>query len=43
MKLCCLLDKKARRTTDVPIDYCGFECPDEFVIGYGMDFADEYR
>ncbi len=43
VKICCLLDKKARRTANVPIAYCGFECPDEFVVGYGMDFADEYR
>lgn len=43
VKICCLLDKKARRTAAVDVDYVGFECPDEFVIGYGMDYADEYR
>jgi len=43
VKLCCLLDKKSRRTTAVNVDFCGWECPDEFVIGYGMDFAEEYR
>jgi hypoxanthine phosphoribosyltransferase len=43
LKICCLLDKKARRETKVQIDYCGFDCPDEFVIGYGMDFAEDYR
>jgi hypoxanthine phosphoribosyltransferase len=41
--MCCLLDKKARRTTDVFVDYVGWECPDEFVVGYGMDFAGTYR
>jgi len=41
--ICCLLDKKARRTANVAIEFTGFNCPDEFVIGYGMDFADEYR
>ncbi|GBG26768.1 Hypoxanthine-guanine phosphoribosyltransferase [Hondaea fermentalgiana] len=44
VKLCTLLDKKARRTeTDVAVDYVGFTCPDEFVVGYGMDFAENYR
>ena len=42
-KLCCLLDKKARRIADVAVDYVGFDCPDEFVVGYGMDFAEHYR
>ncbi len=39
----CLLNKKARRICDVTIDYYGFECPDEFVVGYGMDYAENYR
>lgn len=43
MKLCCLLDKTSRREVNLPIDYCGFEIPDEFVVGYGMDFAEQYR
>lgn len=43
IKVCCLLNKTARRTTDAKVDYVGFDCPDEFVVGYGMDFADEYR
>ena len=43
VKICCLLDKKARRTANVDVEFVGFECPDEFVIGYGMDFADDYR
>lgn len=42
-KLCCLLDKKARRIAEVDVDYVGFDCPDEFVVGYGMDFAEHYR
>jgi len=44
IKIACLLSKAARRKErSVKIDYYGFDCPDEFVIGYGMDFADEYR
>lgn len=43
VKLACLLDKKERRTCDVHVDYVGYECPDEFVVGYGMDFNGEYR
>merc|ERR1711865_921356 len=43
LKLCCVLDKKARRTSSVKVDYIGFDCPDEFVVGYGMDFAEHYR
>jgi len=43
IKIACLLDKKARRVADVEVDYVGFLCPDEFVVGYGMDFRDEYR
>lgn len=43
VKICCILDKQARRTADVKVDYVGFDCPDEFVVGYGMDFAEEYR
>ena len=43
VKICCLLDKKARRTVDLDIDYIGFDCPDEFVIGYGMDYGEEFR
>jgi hypoxanthine phosphoribosyltransferase len=39
----CLLDKKCRREVNFVVDYVGFEIPDEFVVGYGMDFADEYR
>ena len=35
VKICCILDKKERREVDLPIDYVGFVCPDEFVVGYG--------
>lgn len=43
LKLCVLLDKAERRTEDVKIDYVGFQIPDEFVIGYGLDYAEMYR
>lgn len=43
VKVCALLDKTARRVVDVPIDYKGFEVPDVFVVGYGMDYAGLYR
>ena len=43
LKICTLLTKPSRREVDVPIDYCGFEIPDEFVVGYGLDFDELYR
>jgi hypoxanthine phosphoribosyltransferase len=43
LKICTLLDKKARRRVEVPIDYIGFEIPNEFVIGYGLDYQERYR
>jgi hypoxanthine phosphoribosyltransferase len=43
LKICTMLDKKARRQIEVPIDYVGFEVPDEFVIGYGLDYQEKYR
>ncbi len=43
LRICSLLSKPARREIDVPVDYTGFEIPDEFVVGYGLDFAEEYR
>ena len=43
LKGCCLLDKRARRLVDVPLDYIGFEVPDEFVVGYGLDYQQRYR
>lgn len=38
-----LLDKKERRELPVPVDHIGFVCPDEFVVGFGLDYAEEYR
>ncbi len=43
VKLCALLDKPDRRVVDVKADYTGFEIPDEFVVGYGLDYAQKYR
>ncbi len=43
LRLCALLDKPDRRVTDVKVDYTGFEIPDEFVVGYGLDYAQQYR
>ena len=43
LRLCTLLDKPSRRETDVAVDYVGFEIPDEFVVGYGLDYAQKYR
>jgi len=43
LKICALLDKAERRKVPVAADYTGFECPDEFIVGYGLDFAERYR
>lgn len=43
IRVCALLDKRVRRIVDVRIDYRGFEIPDEFVVGYGMDYDQRYR
>lgn len=43
IELCTLLDKPERRERDVQVDYVGFEIPDEFVVGYGLDYAQKYR
>ena len=43
VKLCTLLDKPERRVVDVNVDYTGFAIPDEFVVGYGLDYAQKYR
>lgn len=43
LALCTLLDKPERRTHEVNVDYTGFQIPDEFVVGYGLDYAQKYR
>lgn len=43
IKVCVLLEKKARRTENVRANYVGFQIPDYFVVGYGLDFAERYR
>ena len=43
IKICTLLDKPSRRKADVKAEYVGFEIPDAFVIGYGLDYAEHYR
>ena len=41
--ICCLLDKPSRRTAEITADYIGFTIPDKFVVGYGLDFNENYR
>ena len=43
LKICTLLDKPVRRQVEIATDYLGFICPDEFVVGYGLDYAERYR
>jgi len=43
ISICTLLDKPARRKADIKADYFGFDIPDEFVVGYGLDYAERYR
>lgn len=43
VKICTLLNKPSRRRVDIDIDYYGFEIPDEFAVGYGMDYDEKYR
>ena len=43
LRLCTLLDKPERRVVDVDVDYTGFQIPDEFVVGYGLDYDQRYR
>lgn len=43
VKLCTLLNKPSRRVVDVPVEYVGFEIPDYFVLGYGLDYEEYYR
>lgn len=43
LKICTFFDKPERRTADIKADYVGAEIPDEFIVGYGLDFAEKYR
>jgi hypoxanthine phosphoribosyltransferase len=43
LKLCALLDKPERRVVEIEADYKGFEVPDEFIVGYGLDYDQKYR
>ncbi len=43
LRICTFLDKKERRQVDVPIDYIGFDIPNEFVVGYGLDYDNKFR
>jgi len=43
LKTCVFLDKRERRIVDVPLDYIGFEIPNNFVVGYGLDYDDKFR
>jgi len=43
IRICTLLDKPDRRAKDISADYCGFVIPDAFVVGYGLDYAEQYR
>ena len=43
LRICTLLDKPARRLVDIPVDYIGFTIPDQFVVGYGLDYGELYR
>jgi len=43
LKIAALLDKPARRVKDIAVDYIGFKIPDQFVVGYGLDYAERYR
>lgn len=43
LEVCTLLDKSVRRITPLEVRYRGFDCPDRFVVGYGLDFAERYR
>lgn len=43
LKICAFLDKKERRIVDVPLDYVGFEIPNEYVVGYGLDYDNQFR
>jgi hypoxanthine phosphoribosyltransferase len=43
LEVCTLIDKRVRRIADIPLEYVGFEVQDEFVVGYGLDYGEEYR
>lgn len=43
VRICTMLDKPSRRVVDVAVDYVGYEIPDEFVVGYGLDYDENYR
>ena len=43
LRICTLLDKPARRLVEIPVDYIGFQIPDQFVVGYGLDYGELYR
>jgi len=43
VRICSLLNKPSRREVEIPVDFYGFKVPDEFVVGYGLDYAEEYR
>jgi len=43
LRICALLNKPERRIADVPVDYLGFDIPNEFVVGYGLDYGERYR
>jgi len=43
LKICAMLDKPERRQIPINVDYTGFICPNEFVVGYGLDYAERYR
>ncbi len=43
LRICTFLNKRERRTVDVPLDYIGFEIPNEYVVGYGLDYDNKFR
>jgi hypoxanthine phosphoribosyltransferase len=43
VEICTIMDKSDRRTVEVPIKYLGFDVPNEFLVGYGLDYAEKYR